>query len=135
MSHKKTKRINDYTIDLDYDHKIVWYKHTGVLTHEDIGHVWENELLTRKEFTEQGFNLFSDYSDARFDIELDFLPVLMGFMKSIEHIVKGKKQCLIVSDPFSTASSVLFENKINEEIGFEVKVFNTEQAALDWLIG
>ncbi len=100
----------------------------------DIGFVWENEFLKMVEFTHLGYNLLSDYSDAKFNISTAFLPELMEFMKAIENIVKGKKQSIIVADPYSTAASLIFENEVNTKVGFLVKVFCTRKAALAWLI-
>ena len=59
--------------------------------------------------------------------------MIIDYMKAIEPIVKGKKQALIVDDPYSVAGSMLFENKVYREVGFIVKVFSTEEAALKWL--
>lgn len=123
-----------YSIDLEPKHKIIRYKHSGIIKAEDIGYVWENEFLKMKEFTELKYNLFSDYTDAVLEIPVEFLEELMKFMLGIQSIVKGKKQSIIVSDPYSTAASLLFENEINKSIGFLVKVFTTKEAALNWLI-
>lgn len=123
-----------YSIKIDHTNKIIRYKHSGIIKQEEIGYVWENEFLRMKEFTELRYNLFSDYSEAIFDISVDFLPELMNFMKSIEPIVKGKKQSIIIADPESTAVSLIFENEVNKQVGFMVKIFSTKKAALDWLL-
>jgi hypothetical protein len=123
-----------YTIEVDHKLKIIKYKHSGIIQSEEIGYVWENEFLKMKEFTELKYNLFSDYTDAVLDIPVDFLDELMSFMQSIQFIIEGKKQSVIVSDPYSTAASILFENEVNEKVGFHVKVFTTTDAALKWLI-
>lgn len=123
----------NYTIEVDHTLKIIKYKHSGVIQAEHIGYVWESEFLKMKEFVELKYNLFSDYTDAIIDIQVDFLDELMEFMQSIKHIINGKKQCIIVSDPYSTAASLLFENEVNKEVGFLVKVFTTKKAALRWL--
>lgn len=121
-----------YTIRLDHDLKIIRYKHIGTISSEDISYAWE-EFLNMKEFTEQQYNLFSDYRDATINIPLSFLEELLSYMNKIKHIVKGKKQCLIVSDPQSTAASLIFENEANTKIGFIVQVFSTEDAGIKWL--
>jgi adenine/guanine phosphoribosyltransferase-like PRPP-binding protein len=123
-----------YTVDIDHELKIIRYAHSGIIQAEEIAYVWGNEFLKMKEFTELKYDLYSDYSNAKFDIPVEFLPELMEFMESIKPIIKGKKQSIIVDDPYSTAASLLFENEANKEIGFLVKVFNTKNAALEWLI-
>lgn len=122
-----------YTVSIDHEKKIIRYKHSGILVPENIGNVWEHEFLQKKEFTELGYDLYSDYSESKFDIPTSFLPELIEFMKAIQHIVKGKKQSIIVEDPYSTAASLIFENVVNAKIGFKVKVFSTHNAALKWL--
>lgn len=123
-----------YSIHVDHKNKIIRYKHSGLIKPEEIGYIWENEFLKMNEFTSLKYNLLSDYSDAIFDIPLEFLPELMEFMKKVKPIVEGKKQSIIIGDPESTALSLIFENEVNREIGFLVKIFNTEKAALDWLL-
>ena len=122
-----------YSITIDNKLKIIRYEHRGTLIAEEIGEVWE-QLLCMKEFTELKYNLFSDYRKAKFDIGTEFLPVLIDFMHNIKDIVNGKKQCLIVDEPFTTAAAILFENEVNKKVGFNVKVFSTEEAAMQWLI-
>jgi hypothetical protein len=121
-----------YSITIDNNLKIIKYKHNGTIKAVEIGAVWD-KLLAMKEFTELKYNLFSDYRNAKFDIDTDFLPELMEFMFNIKDIVKGKKQCLIVDEPFTTAASFLFKNEVNEKVGFNVKVFSTEAVAMRWL--
>jgi len=123
----------NYTITIEHDLKLIKYKHDGLLEAKDIGYVWENELLKMKEFTQMEYNLFSDYSDAKLKIPTSFLPELMTFMKKIRFIVEGKKQSIIVADPYSTAASLIFENEVIKEAGFEVKVFSTKEAAFNWI--
>lgn len=127
------KNVKHYTINIDHQQNLIKYKHSGILIPEDIGYVWEHEFLKRKEFTELKYNLLSDYSEAKFDIPTSFLPELIEFMKAIAPIVKGKKQSIIIEDPYSTAASLIFENEVNTQVGFKVKIFSTKKAALAWL--
>ncbi|MBI9064823.1 MAG: hypothetical protein JEZ14_22750 [Marinilabiliaceae bacterium] len=122
----------NYSIHIDHDHKLIKYKHSGLILAEDIEKAW-NEFLTFKEFTVLKYNLFSDYRNGRFQIPVEFLPEIIIFMQKIENIVKGKKQALIVDEPYSVAASMLFENEVNIKVGFKVHVFTTENAALEWL--
>lgn len=123
----------NYSINIDHASKIIRYKHSGKLKADDIELAWR-EFLAMKEFTELKYNLLSDYRNAEFDIPVDFLPELIEFMRNIRPIVEGKKQSLIVSGPFTTAASMLFETEVNIEVGFLVKVFSTESKALEWLL-
>lgn len=121
-----------YSICIDHNLKLIKYKHSGIVKAEDIGEAWNNFLIL-DEFTKLRYNLLSDYSDGIFQIDLDKLPEIIDFMRAIEDIVRGKKQALVVSEPYSVAASMLFEKEVNEQVGFNVKVFSTKEAALKWL--
>ena len=121
-----------YTINIDHQLKLIRYKHPGVILAEDIEQAW-GEFLTMEEFTRGKYNLFSDYGNGKFEIPVEHIPEIIEFMRKIETVVRGKKQALIVDDPYSVAGSMLFRSKVYEEVGFNVEVFTTEQAALSWL--
>lgn len=122
-----------YSIVIDNKLKIIRYNHIGLIDAEEIGEVWK-ELLSIKEFTEMGYNLLSDYRNTQFNFSVSIVKEIVEFMHSIKHIVKGKKQSILVDNPISTAGSILLENEVNEKVGFLIKVFSTEDAALRWLI-
>jgi len=123
----------NYSIFIDKTLKIVRYKHCGLITSDAIEEAWA-EFLKMPEFTQQQFNLLSDYRNGKFDIPIDFLPEIINFMRAIEDVVRGKKQALIVDEPYSVAASMLFETEVYLKVGFKVKVFSTEKSALKWLL-
>lgn len=121
-----------YTIHIEHELRLVRYTHAGIIKADEIGEAWK-ELLTMKEFTLLKYNLLSDYSMAKLEFGREIIPELVGFMRTIEMVVKGKKQALIIDEPYAVAASMIFENKVYAEIGFKIKVFSTETAALHWL--
>lgn len=121
-----------FTLDIDHNSKIIQYRHTGSIKIEQLGEVWDI-LLTTKEFTEDKYDLLSDFRNSRFDMELSTADEIVQILKTIEPIIRGKKQALILDDPYSTAGSIIFRDKIIEETGFLVKIFCTEDAAIEWL--
>lgn len=122
----------NYSIKVDHELKIIRYKHSGKLSFTDIGEAW-GEFLSLKEFTEGKYNLLSDYREAIFDMKVEQIDDIIEFMRGIKQIVRGKKQSIIIHDPYSTAGSIIFSNKVYQEIGFEIKIFSTEPAAIGWL--
>ncbi len=122
----------NYSFTIDHSLKIIKYKHSGNLNYEDIGKAWY-QLLAIKEFTEEKYNLFSDYREASFKMKVDDINNIIEFMSGIKDVVNGKKQSILILDPYSTAGSILFGDQVYEEIGFEVKIFTTETAAIKWL--
>lgn len=121
------------TITPDHDKKIIRYRHSGLIKDEDIHAVWMT-LLTMPEFTAMGYNLLSDYRDSRLDIAINKVDTIVEFMMSIKPVIEGKKQSLIVDNPYNTAASVLFSDRVIEKTGFLVSVFSSEKAALEWLL-
>ncbi|MEZ5070764.1 MAG: hypothetical protein R2751_07305 [Bacteroidales bacterium] len=121
-----------YFIQTDHELKLIRYAHAGILRVNDIGKAWE-DFLHMEEFTLGRYNLLSDYRMARFDASKEDVEFILSFMYGIRDIVRGKKQALLLNDPASTALSMLFESRVNKEVGFVVKLFFTEKSALDWL--
>ena len=128
---KKVEKMK-YSINIDPEHKLIKYKHSGIILAKDIEEAW-NEFLTYNEFTILNYNLFSDYRNGQFQIPVEYLPEIIIFMQKIENIVRGKKQALIVDEPYSVAASILFKNEVIIKVGFNVQIFSTEKAAMKWL--
>ena len=122
-----------YSIIIDQELKIIRYTHSGLILAEDIEEAW-SDLLKIEEFTQLKYNLLSDYSEGVFQIHPSALPYIIEFMHSVEYIVRGKKQALMVNDPYSVAASIIFLERVGKEIGFKVQVFSTETHALGWLL-
>lgn len=121
-----------YSISIDHELRIIRYRHSGIIHAEDIEEAW-GEFINMPDFTQNKYELLSDYRDGKFKIPLSHLSEMIKFMRKIEAHVKGRKQALIVDSPYSVAGSIIFKNKVYKEIGFDVKVFSTEAAALKWL--
>ena len=90
--------------------------------------------MTFEEFTVLKYNLLSDFRDGEFQIKIGYLYEAINFLQSIETIVRGKKQALIIEEPpYSVAISMLFMEMANKQVGFNVQLFTTEMEALKWL--
>lgn len=131
MLQENTKM--NYSIHIDHQNKIIHYQHKGVIGTDDIGSAWQ-EFLQMKEFTEQKYNLLSDYSEAHFDMKVKDVGLITDFLLTLKPVLQGKKQAIIIDEPFNTAISLLFEGQANSRIGFKVCVFSGEKAAKKWLM-
>ena len=121
-----------YTINLNHEKKLVIYRHPGEVGKVEIGKAWM-EFMSMKEFTEKNYNLFSDYRNSQFNLYLEDIDPVVNHLFQLKEILVNKKQALILDKPFSTALSMIFEEKVKEKIGFNVKIFSTEEAAYEWL--
>jgi len=122
----------NFSIEPDHHLKIIRYKHSGHIKEQDLGMAWE-KLLQMKEFVQEGYNLLSDYRDAIFDMKIDEVYEIVDTLEKMGPILDGKKQSIIVQDPYSTAGSILFEEISQRKLKFRIKIFSTDEAALHWL--
>jgi len=91
------------------------------------------EVRRTEEFQNLNYNLLSDYRDAYFIFDMNEVGLVWDFLFSIEHILKGKKGSVITDKPLTTAIAMIFEHDIYKKIGFNIRTFSTESAALHWL--
>lgn len=122
----------NYKIEINHDLKAIEYRHSGDIERKSIGYAWDNILLI-KEFSEGKYNLISDYRGANFKFGMESTEFINNYLYNLRKILKGKKEAVIVDKPFTTAFSLYFENKLFDEIGFYVKVFNNKKTAFDWI--
>jgi hypothetical protein len=115
-----------YSINTDHQNRVIHYKHTGLIAKDDIGMAWQ-EFLQMKEFTDLKYDLLSDYSDAKFNMNVRDIDEITGFLARLKPILDGKKQALIMTEPMTIALSLLFEGDVNEQVGFIVKVFSEKK--------
>ncbi len=121
-----------YSISIDHESKIIRYKQSGSIKMEDMRGAW-NEFIKMQEFTKLKYNLLSDLRGGKFQISIERVKDIIEFVRRYENIVKGKKQAIIVDDPYSSAASMLFKIDVYNEVGYNVQLFSTETAALEWL--
>ncbi|HPG33715.1 MAG: STAS/SEC14 domain-containing protein [Lentimicrobiaceae bacterium] len=126
--------MKNYTISVDDKLKIIRYRHTGNIPRKELGEAW-TEILNIDEFTQQEFHLLADYRGATFNFSIDETKAIDQFLIAHKALLKGKKEALIVDNPFTTVVAILFEDKLYAQTGFEIKAFSTEHAAIRWLIG
>ena len=119
-------------ITVDDQRKIIYYYHKGFLKIEDIGSAWKR-LLELKEFTQFGYNLLCDYSEADFAFSFGSADLIWKFFHSIKDVLDNKKEAIITSSPQATAISYLFENETSKKLNFTIKTFSTREVAIDWL--
>jgi hypothetical protein len=121
-----------HLITVDHKEKIIRYTDSGIITVDVIGKAWE-DLLTLNEFTHLKYNLFTDYRGGKSKIAVQEVDFICDQLAILKDMLKDKKQALIVDEPMGVAISMIFEGEIIKRIGFNVKVFSTEAAALKWL--
>lgn len=121
-----------YSVKIDNHLKIIRYKHYGVIERSELGEAWD-QLINIKEFTDDHYNLLFDYTECQFSITTDDFKEIEDFLKSITHLIRGKKQAVIVDNPKTTAVSLIIRSKVNQATGFHIEVFSTRDAAITWL--
>ncbi|PLX23982.1 MAG: hypothetical protein C0599_03225 [Salinivirgaceae bacterium] len=122
-----------YSIEIDHVRKIVIHRHKGNIQRSELGDFWR-ELLAIKEFTERKYNLLTDYRKAKFSFSDEELEPVDTFLKSIKHIIDGKRNAVIVNDPDNYALTLLVGKESAKQVNFHVNLFSTEKAAFDYLM-
>jgi len=122
----------NFSISIDHDNKLIHYKHWGVITRKDIGAAWM-QFLQLEEFTAGKYNLLSDYSKGRYQMATNEVDMITNHLAGLSHILRGKKQAIIVQEATSTAISMIFEGEVIRKVGFIVQTFSTVEAGLHWL--
>lgn len=121
-----------YIADIDKEFKFIRITYSGMISREDLASVW-GYLLSLKEFTKFKYNLLSDYRNSKFNIVEKEEDKMLEFLISIKYVLNGKKEAAILSDPRDTALSFLIQMNTFEKVGYIVKIFSTEKAAMEWL--
>jgi len=122
-----------YTISVDNINKIIIYNHNGYVNLAEIGRAWD-DILNIREFVEEDYNLLSDYRSAELDLSIKEFSLITVFFIKYKSILEKKKQSLIITDPLTTAKSILFEEEVKSKVKFQIKIFSTYESALNWLI-
>ncbi len=123
----------NYSIIINHKKKYISYTHTGTIERKEIGEVWR-KLLDMNEFTQEKYNLLTDYRGARFDFSFNELSVIELFLESIKPILDGKRNAVITDSPNETVISMIIENSMNKKTNFHVKIFSTTESAERFLL-
>jgi hypothetical protein len=124
-----TKKHN---ISLDHRNRLVKYKQIGLLTKDIVGKAWD-DLLNMEVFTKKGYDLLTDYREGHNGIEFYEIELICQYLLQFQDILINKRQAILIHEPLGTSVSMIFEHMVKIIVGFEVKVFDDESKALDWL--
>ncbi len=116
----------------DKDLKILRVRYPGMLTKEDvIAHY--NEIRSNTGF-QRDLRILIDCRDSTFTIKPGEVNEL--YAVAAQAVVKYDfvKEAVMVSDPYETVIVTLFQ-QANKIPNYMFQVFNTEQAAVVWLLG
>jgi hypothetical protein len=121
-----------YTINIDHENRVVRYKYPGLLEKKDLGKAWI-EILKIDEFLNQGYGLLSDYREAKFNFVYEDTEEIWDFLIVNKNTLKNKCEAILTDNPENLVMTLLFEEEVSQKIGFHIKSFSTETAALEWL--
>jgi hypothetical protein len=126
-----TETLN-YSIKVNHQLKFIEHKHIGVIERKDLADVWA-VLLKMNEFTNEGYNLLSDYSDGTFSFGHNDLEPIDSFLETVRDIIKGKKNAVIVEKPNDYVLSILVGEDLLSRMNYFVKLFSTRDSAIEFL--
>lgn len=120
----------NYSIKINHELKIIYYKHGGVIELKEIEKAL-CELLKLDEFTKNGYNILTDYSGGTFNFTIDDIEQINSNLHEFRHILKNKKSAVIVDSPNEYVITYLFCSNTNNDYN---AIFSTEEAALKYLM-
>lgn len=121
-----------YSIELNHEFQFIRYSHSGEIERKEIGEAWR-EIIELKEFTQLGYNLLTDYRGGVFFISIDEISLVDDFPGKIKHLLKGKRNAVIVDNPNEHVLSMLVGMDKDIAMNYYVDLFSTEEAALNYL--
>jgi hypothetical protein len=84
-------------------------------------------------FSELGYDILTDYSKAEFNFSIADTKVLDPILKASRSKVPGKKIAVVVSIPYTTAITMIVQEKFHSDLGYITKIFSSREAAMQWL--
>ena len=77
--------------------------------------------------------MLTDYRGGVFYISIDEIDIVDNFLGKIAHLLKGKRNAIIVDSPNEHVLSMLVCMDKDIEINYYLDLFSTEEAALNYL--
>ena len=121
-----------YNITIDHHNKIIRYKQEGIIELAQIGEAMK-KIIQLEEYKVDKYNIFCDYRNSRFNFSVKEFEIIIIFLTQIKDLLYGRKNCILTDSPYNTAISILLESELMNNLSYSIKVFSTEEAALEWI--
>ncbi len=119
-------------VELKYDNSLEILRMTpkGTIKIEDIIEVY-NRILESDIYPKK-LNILIDASESRFDVELKQVKKITKIIGKVLSKYSSISEAILIKKPFETVIAIMHQEGVNFE-NYIIKIFYTEEAALDWL--
>lgn len=121
-----------YSINILYEHKILYYQHYGTIKRNNIIESWE-KVLTLLEKQGYEYNLLLDFRNAHFIFKPGEIDAIVDFFYATTDMLHGKRIAGIAQISHEAAIIKLIETLKCEKDDFHVRLFITFEEALCFL--
>jgi hypothetical protein len=116
---------------IDEKNKIIYEQYSGEVSIDDI---IESKKKVLQGEPKIGFSLAIDMRKAKLDFKPDDLEKLVDFFVGFKEYIKGTRIAFLTDSPKNAAITLFYEELVkSENLGFQVNVFSTKEAADLWL--
>lgn len=119
-----------YQFEYDPEKKIVYKRHFGSISKEDIFNSWDH-AIAQKLIPLETSGFIVDFRNAHLGIKMMDVKAIPHYFDLHSDIFGGKKMAVIVNTPEEIVFPVVIEHA---KKSYFLKPFSTEEAALKWIL-
>ena len=129
----ETKEISASRIQTSYDYaaKITFTTMTGEISstvlRSELSLIWSSSDYNTD------FSVLVDIRQASFVLDTNDIPSILEIFSAMPGNKKSRKFALLTATPQQVAFSTMFRQNIKTKYPFNVEIFSTYEAALNWL--
>lgn len=111
---------------------IICCGYTGTIELKEIAGLWQR-VISHHKFNDGFTHLLFDCREAEFAFSLEECHGIEDFFAPYSDVLIDKKIAIIALSSLNTAFAIYFEYKLKFGFGFNIKVFCTKEAAIEWI--
>ncbi len=104
----------------------------GPIELKDIAGDWQ-KVIAHEKFNDIDTHLLFDCREAEFAFSLDECHGIESFFAQFSDVLIDKRIAIIAVSTLNTAFAIYIEYKLKFGFGFDIKVFSTKEAAIEWI--
>lgn len=116
-----------YELEFFEEEKVILRTFIGKVNEEILSESWE-DILESESFNNSGYNLLTDYSNARIDVDIEKLDLAKSSYSKIFDVNPDFFHAVVVQNEDDSVYCFLMETEMAN-----YKTFSTMKAAFNWL--
>ena len=120
------------TRHINKDTGIIETTYEGIVTLQEV--IDYISVLKHPEKYPRKLLILTDAVHGRFEFSEEEDEILAGFVRQYAPSYELIKDAIIIDDPRTTAYSLLYRNAASSIPNYRFEIFNTREAAIEWLL-